>query len=76
MSVPEVVCPICRATTTESETMENYFILDHDEDRDEGNDDDLQVNSDRKYICVKNYNIQNHVGKLIVVYETNLRFLN
>lgn len=47
MSVPEVVCPICRATTTESETMENYFILDHDEDRDEGNDDDLQVNSDR-----------------------------
>ena len=47
MSVPEVVCPICRATTTESETMENYFILDHDEDRDEGNDDDLQVSSDR-----------------------------
>ena len=43
--------------------MENYFILDHDEERDEGNDDDLQVNSDclgvigfdRKYICVKKF---------------------
>ena len=52
--MPDVTCPVCKVTTSESEAMENYFIQGGDGDMEEEGDEDIQV-SLTKILTAENY---------------------